>query len=372
MIPSVDALTTRLRTVALATLLGVACATAMGQSKLNVYNWSDYIGESTIQDFEKETGIKVRYDTFDANETLYAKLVAGHTGYDVVVPSVHWAKLQIESGLFRKLDKTKIPNLKNLDPWVMKQLATVDPGNEYLVPWLWGITTVGINVDKVKKALGTLPLPDNAWDLLFKPEYVSKLKACGVSVMDSGDEIFPAALRYLHKEPYSANPADYQEAATLLKTVRPSVTLFSSSGYINELAAGNLCVAMGWNGDIGIAAQRAKEAKNGQHVEILIPKTGAVLFVDTMAIPADANDADNAFKWINFILKPQTQAAMVNKVYYANPVRAADALIKPEIAGNHAVFLQGADLAHMVPPNMVTSDTRRLRTRLFTAFKTGL
>ena len=368
----VDGLSAQLRAALIGALLGLVTAAAMAQSKLNVYNWSDYIGESTIRDFERDAGVKVRYDTFDTNETLYAKLVAGHTGYDIVVPSAHWAKLQIDGGLFKKLDKSKIANLKNLDPWVMKQLATVDPGNQYLVPWLWGITTVGINVDKVKKALGPLPMPDNAWDLLFKPEYVSKLKACGVSMMDSGDEVFPAALRYLNKEPYSANPADYQEAARLLTGARPSVTLFSSSGYINELASGNLCVAMGWNGDIGIAAQRAKEAKNGQNIQILVPKTGAVLFFDTMAIPADALDVDNAYKWMNFILKPETQAGMVNKVFYANPVRAADALIRPEVVTNRAVFLQGADLAKMVPPNMVGADVRRLRTRLFTTFKTGM
>ena len=368
----VGALKACVRAAAFGAWLGLAAAGAMAQSKLNVYNWSDYIGETTIKDFEHDTGIKVRYDTFDANETLYAKLVAGRTGYDIVVPSVHWAKLQIDGGLFLKLDKSKIPNLKNLDPWAMQQLATVDPGNQYLVPWMWGITTLGINVAKVKAALGSLPMPDNAWDLLFKPEYVSKLKSCGVSVMDSGDEIFPAALRYLNKEPYSTNSADYQDAARLLKAIRPSVTMFSSSSYINELASGNVCLAMGWNGDIGIAAQRAREAKNGQNVQILVPKTGAILFFDTMAIPADAANVDSAYKWINFILKPENQAGIVNKVFYANPVRAADALIKPEVSGNRAVFLQGPDLAKMVPPNMVNSDTRRLRTRLFTSFKTGV
>jgi putrescine transport system substrate-binding protein len=363
----------RIARIGAALVLTGASAVSFGQSsKLNVYNWSDYIGETTITDFEKDTGIKVRYDTFDANETLHAKLVAGRTGYDVVVPSSNWAKIQIEGGIFKKLDKSKIPNYKNLDPWVMKQIATMDPGNQYLVPWMWGITTVGINVDKVKAALGSMPMPDNAWDLLFKPDYISKLKSCGVSVLDSGDEVFPAALRYIGKEPYSKNSSDYQDAAKMLSAIRPYITLFSSSGYINELASGNLCVSLGWNGDIGIAAQRAKEAKNGQNLQILLPKTGAVLFFDTMAIPADAENADNAYKWINFVLKPETQAGMVNKVFYANPVRGSDALVKPEIVANRAVFLQGPDLAMMVPPNMVNNDIRRLRTRLYTTFKTGL
>ena len=352
---------------------GLACCSRTAdENVLNIYNWSDYIGETTIQDFEKETGIKVRYDTFDANETLHAKLLARQTGYDIVVPSSSWAKIQLEGGLFKQLDKSKIANWQNLDAGVMKNLGALDPGNRYLAPWLWGATTVGINVDQVKAALGNMPMPDNAWDLLFKPEYVSKLKSCGVSVLDSGDEIFPAALRYLGHPPYSKNPGDYQDAAKLLATIRPSITLFSSSGYINDLANGTLCLAVGFNGDIGIAAQRAKEAKNGQHVEILIPKTGAVLFFDTMAIPADAEHVENAYKWINYIYRPDVQAGLVNKVYYDNPVRAADKFINPEIRANKAVFLEGDVLAKMVPPDSVTNDVRRIRTRLYTTFKTGL
>jgi putrescine transport system substrate-binding protein len=342
------------------------------ENVLNIYNWSDYIGEGTIAGFEKETGIKVRYDTFDANETLHAKLLARQTGYDIVVPSSSWAKMQLEGGLFRPLDKSKIDNWKNLDPGVMQNLAALDPGNTYLAPWLWGITTVGINVDKVKAALGGVPMPDDAWDLLFKPEYASKLKSCGVSVLDSADELFPAALRYLGHPPYSKNPADYQEAAKLLNTVRPSITLFSSSGYINDLAEGSLCLAVGFNGDIGIASQRAKEANNGQHIQILLPKSGAVLFFDTMAIPADAEHVANAYKWINYIYRPEVQAGIVNKVFYDNPVRAADSLINPDVRANKAVFLEGDVLARMAPPDSVGNDIRRLRTRLFTTFKTGL
>ena len=342
------------------------------ENVLNIYNWSDYIGDTTIADFEKETGIKVRYDTFDANETLHAKLLARQTGYDIVVPSSSWAKIQLEGGLFRPLDKSKIANWKNLDPGVMQNLAALDPGNTYLAPWLWGITTVGINVDKVKAALGGLPMPDNAWDLLFKPQYASKLKSCGVSVLDSADELFPAALRYLGHPPYSKNPADYQEAAKLLETARPSITLFSSSGYINDLAEGSLCLSLGFNGDIGIAAQRAREAKNGQHIEILLPKSGAVLFFDTMAIPADAEHVENAYRWINYIYRPEVQAGIVNKVFYDNPVRAADPMINPDIRADKAVFLEGDVLARMVPPDSVGNDIRRLRTRLFTTFKTGL
>jgi len=345
---------------------------ASEENVLNIYNWSDYIGDDTIKNFEKETGIKVRYDTFDSNETLHAKMVAGKTGYDIVVPSSNWAKIQGEGGLLTKLDKSKITTYGNLDPFVMKNLATMDPGNQYIVPWMWGITTVGINVDKLKAALGNLPMPDNAWDLIFKPEYVSKAKSCGVSVLDSGDEIFPAALRYLGKPPYSHNPADYKEAAKLIESIRPYITLFSSSGYINDLASGSLCLSLGWNGDMSISKARAKEAKNGVNIQVLLPKTGAILFFDTMAIPVDAQHVENAYKWISYIYRPDVNAGLVNKVFYSNPIPSAAKFIKPEVLADKTVFMKPEDLARMVPPDMVPSDIRRLRTRLYTTFKTGL
>jgi len=357
----------------LAALWGASQTVGADEEKvLNVYNWSDYIGETTVSDFEKETGIKVRYDTFDANETLYAKLVAGHTGYDIVVPSSHWGKLQLEGGLLKKLDKSKITTYSNIDPWILQQLSKVDPGNQYLVPWLWGFTTVGINVDKVKAALGDLPMPQDAWDLVFKPEYASRLKSCGMSFLDSADEVFPAALRYVGKPAYSNSAADYQEAARMMARIRPYVTLFSSSGYINEMASGSICVALGWNGDIGIAAARAKEAKNGQNIQILLPKSGAVLFFDTMAIPVDAPHAENAYKWMSYVYRPQVQAGVFNKVLFATAVRAGDKFVRPEVLANHAVLARGEDLAKLVAPDAVTTDIRRLRTRLYTTFKTGL
>ena len=231
--------------------LALACSPASAQEEekvLNVYNWSDYISEDTIRNFEKETGIKVRYDNFDNNEIVHAKLVAGRTGYDVVVPSSNWAKLQVDGGLLRKIDKAQLSNFKYLDPSLQAQLARLDPGNDYMVNWLWGFTTVGINVDKVKSALGDLPMPDNVWDLVFKPEYVSRLKSCGVSFLDSATEVVPAALHYLGKPPFSKNPADYTAAANVLKAVRPYITVFSSSGYINDLANGSICVSLGWSG----------------------------------------------------------------------------------------------------------------------------
>jgi putrescine transport system substrate-binding protein len=339
---------------------------------LNVYNWSDYIAEDTIKNFEKETGIKVRYDNFDNNEIVHAKLVAGKTGYDIVVPSSNWAKLQIDGGLLSKLDKSKIPNLKNLDPAVQAQLARMDPGNDYMVNWLWGFTTVGINVDKVKAALGDLPMPANVWDLVFKPEYVSKLKSCGVSFLDSATEVIPAALHYLGKPSFSKTPSDYAAAAAMLKTVRPYVTLFSSSGYINDMANGSICVALGWSGDINIARQRAIDGKTGQNIQALIPANGGLLFFDVMVVPADAPRPGNAHKFINFMLRPENAAALTNKVFYANPVPDSRKLIRPEVASNPTVFLPPADLARMVPPDSLNNDLRRLMTRTYTSFKTGI
>jgi putrescine transport system substrate-binding protein len=361
---------------AAAACLGVlAFSTALAQEEekiLNIYNWSDYIADDTIKNFEKETGIKVRYDNFDNNEIVHAKLVAGKTGYDIVVPSSNWAKLQIDGGLLRKLDKAQIPNLKNLDPAVLNALSKMDPGNDYMVNWLWGFTTVGINVDKVKAALGSTPMPDNVWDLVFKPEYMSKMKGCGISFLDSATEVVPAALHYLGKPSFSKNPSDYAAAAALLKTVRPYVTLFSSSGYINDMANGSICLALGWSGDVNIARQRAIEGKTGQKLEALIPKTGGLLFFDVMVIPADAPRPGNAQKWINYILRPEVNAALTNKVFYANPVPDSKKFIKPEVANNPTVFLSPAELSKMIPPDSLNNDLRRLMTRTYTSFKTGI
>jgi len=339
---------------------------------LNIYNWSDYIAEDTIRNFEKETGIKVRYDNFDNNEIVHAKLVAGKSGYDIVVPSSHWAKLQADGGLLQKIDKSKVPNLKYLDPALQAQLGRLDPGNEYMVNWLWGYTTVGINVDKVKAALGSLPMPANAWDLFFKPEYISKLKSCGVSVLDSASEVLPAALHYLGKAPYSKVASDYQAAGALLKTIRPHISLFSSSGYINDMANGSICLALGWSGDINIARQRAIDGKTGQKVEALLPSTGGILFFDVMVIPNDAAQPGNAHKFINYLLRPDVHASLTNKVFYANPNTESKKFIKPEVASNPTVFVSPENMAKMKAPDALNNDLRRLMTRTYTSFKTGL
>ena len=340
---------------------------------LNIYNWSDYIAEDTIKNFEKETGIKVRYDNYDSNEILHAKLLVGNTGYDIVVPGAHFAKTQIEGGLLQKLDKTKLSNWGNLDKGVLEQLAKVDPGNQFLVDWLWGYVTLGINVDKVKAALGDTPMPDNAWSLLFDPQYAAKFKKCGISVLDSASEVVPAALLYAGKDPYSKDPADYEAAAKVLKGIRPFVTRFSSSGYIEEMASGSTCLVMGFSGDINIAASRAAAAKSKQPVRIqaLVPKAGATLFFDSMAIPRDAKNVENAHLFINYILRPEVHASLTNKVFYANPNAASLKFVKKDVAENKSIFLESAAMKTMVAPDALPQPIRKVQTRTFTGFKTG-
>lgn len=352
--------------------LGVSGAHAQEEKVLNIYNWSDYISPDLIKNFEKETGIKVRYDNFDNNEILHAKLVAGKTGYDIVVPTSNWAGLQIQGGIFQKLDKSKLPNLKNLDPDVISQLAKVDPDNAHLVNWLWSYTTIGINVDKVKAALGSEPMPDDVWELAFNPKYASKLKSCGISMLDSGNEIVPAVLHFMGKNAYSTNKADYDAALEVLRSVRKNVSLFSSSGYINDMASGSICMSVGWAGDINIARQRAIDGKTGQKIEALLPKKGGLIFFDNMAVPADAAHPNNAHLFINYVLRPEVHASLTNTVFYANPNKEGMKFVKPELASNPTVFPTGPELKKMVPPNLLTGPVRRLQTDVFRNFKTGV
>ena len=352
--------------------LGASSAQAQEEKVLNIYNWSDYISPDLIKNFEKETGIKVRYDNFDNNEILHAKLVAGKTGYDIVVPSSNWASLQIQAGIFQKLDKSKLPNLPNLDPAIQSQLATVDPGNSHLINWLWGYTTVGINVDKVKAALGSEPMPDEVWELAFNPKYAAKMKSCGISMLDSGNEIVPAVLHFMGRDPFSPKKADYDAALETLKGVRKYVSLFSSSGYINDMASGSICLSVGWSGDINIARQRAIDGKTGQNIQALLPKKGGLIFFDTMAIPADAAHPGNALAFMNFVMRPEVHASLTNTVFYANPNKAGMKFVKPELANNATIFPGEADLKKMVPPKALNSATRRFQTDVFRSFKTGV
>jgi putrescine transport system substrate-binding protein len=337
---------------------------------LNIYNWPDYIPEGMVAAFEKESGIKVNYDTFETNEALQAKLVAGNSGYDIVVPGTVFAKPQLEAGLMQPLDKAKIKNLANLDPAIMKTLSKADPDNKYLVPWAWGFTTVGINKTKVAKALGKMPMPENAWDLVFDAKYTSKLKSCGIAYLDSPTEIIPVALHYIGKDAYSNDPADYKAATEMLAKVRKDVRLFSST-MIDDIAGGKACVSIGWSGDINIAATRAKENGSKDVIESMLPSTGALIFFDTMAITKDAKHPNNASAFIDFYLRPENAARMANEMSYPTGNKMALDKIKPEIAGNKTIFVEPDYMEKMIPPSSFTNEAREAMATAYNSFKKG-
>ena len=347
-----------------------AVAVNTEEKVLNIYNWPDYIAKDMVANFEKETGIKVNYQTFENNEALHAKLVAGNTGYDIVVPGAVFAKPQIDGGLLAKLDKSKVSHYANLDPAIMEKLVMIDPGNDYLVPWGWSFTTVGINKAKVAKALGSTPLPDNAWELVFNPVYTEKLKSCGIAYLDSPTEVLPPAMHYLGKNAYSNDVADHKAAGDMLAKVRPHIRMFSST-MIDDLAGGKACVALGWAGDINIARTRALENKSGNEVEALLPKTGGLIFMDTLAMPKDAKHPNNAYAFIDYFLRPEVSASLTNELGYATANKASLASVKPEIAQDPAVFPDAENLKKMVSPASFSNEARESMSNVFTAFKKG-
>ena len=347
-----------------------APALAAEEKILNIYNWPDYIAKDMVANFEKESGIKVNYQTFENNEGLQAKLVAGNTGYDIVVPGAVFAKPQIEASLLQKLDKTRLGNIANLDTAIMAKLGAVDPGNAYLVPWAWSFTTVGINTAKVAQALGSTPMPANAWDLVFNPEYTVKLKSCGIAFLDSPTEIIPPALHYLGKNAYTNDTADHKAAGELLAKVRPHIRLFTST-MIDDLAGGKACVALGWAGDINIARARAIENKNGNDIQTLLPSTGGLIFFDNLAIPKDAKHPINAHAFINYFLKPEVSASLTNELGYATANKMSLVNVKPEIAKDPAIFPDAANLQKMVSPNSFSNEARQSLSQVFTLFKKG-
>ena len=337
---------------------------------LNVYNWSDYIAKDTIPNFEKQTGIKVKYDVYDSDDTLQAKLLTGRAGYDIVVPTSNFMAKQIEAGIYQKLDKSKIPNLKNLDPTLMKLVAGADPGNQYAVPWAYGTDGLGYNMTKVQSILGKDVDLAN-WDILFKPQYLSKLKGCGVSVLDQANDVFTVALFYLGLDPNSKNPADYTKAFELLKTIRPYITQFNSSGYINDLANGDICFAFGWSGDVTIAKSRAKEANRSYNIQYVLPKTGGPIWFDMMAIPKDAPHPEAAMQWINYIETPQVHAGITNEVFYPNANLEAKKFVKADVANDPVVYPPPEVMKNLFLMKPIPADIMRLENRLWTQLKTG-
>jgi putrescine transport system substrate-binding protein len=336
---------------------------------VHIYNWSDYIGETTLADFQKETGIKPVYDVFDSNETLEGKLLAGRTGYDVVVPSNHFLGKQIKAGAFQKLDKSKLPNYSNLDPVLLKRLEQNDPGNQYAVPYLWGTNGIGYNVDKVKAVLGVDKI--DSWDVVFEPQNIKKLQSCGVAFLDSADEMMPTVLNYMGLDANSTNPEDYKKAEAKLLAVRPYVTYFHSSKYIADLANGDICVAIGFSGDMFQARNRAAEAKKGVNIAYSIPKEGGALWFDMLAIPKDSSNVKEAHAFINYLLKPEVIAQVSDYVGYANPNPGSDKLMEQSIRTDESVYppqavLDKTYVSIELPPNI-----QRLMTRSWTKVKSG-
>jgi len=356
-------------------LLGAVVATLTLASiaraeEVRVYNWSDYIDESLLAKFTKQTGIKLIYDTYDSNEVLETKLLAGSTGYDVVVPSGIFLSRQIHAGVFQKLDKSKLPNLKNVWPAIAKRVALYDPGNEYSVNYMWGTTGIGYNVGKVKEILGD-DAPTDSLALVFDPKYMKKLAKCGVEFLDAPTEIVPAVLRYLGEDPDSKDPAVIAKAKPILDAVRPYVRKFNSSEYINALANGEICVAFGWSGDVLIARDRAAEAKNGIEINYSIPKEGALMWFDMMAIPADAPNVDGALKFINFMLDAHNAAAATNYVFYANGNLASQAFIDKDVLDDPAIYPPANVVRNLYTTTSYNPKVQKILTRMWTAIKTG-
>jgi putrescine transport system substrate-binding protein len=336
---------------------------------INVYNWSDYIAEDTVAKFEKETGIKVNYDMYDGNETLETKLLAGNSGYDVVVPSASFLERQIKAGVYQKLDKSKLPNLKNMDPEVMQRAALHDPGNEHAVVYMWGTNGIGYNPDKLAKALPNAPV--DSWALVYEPENASKLKSCGIALLDSPTEIVKTVLNYLGKDPNSESADDLALVEAKLMKIRPYIRYIHSSQYINDLANGEICVAVGYSGDVLQARDRAEEAKNNVTVKYSVPKEGTVIWFDMMAIPKDAPHPNNAHAWINFIMKPEIVADISNFVNYANGNKESLPFVKDDVKNDPGIYPPSEVKAKLFPDLSHTPEYTRLLTRTWTRFQTG-
>jgi len=355
--------------LSIAALAFAAGAPAAEEKVLNVYNWSDYIAEDTIANFEKRTGIKVNYDVFDSNEVLEAKLVTGSSGYDVVVPSASFLERQIQAGVFRKLDMSKLDNYGNLDTQILERMATHDPNNAYAIPYMWGTTGFGYNINKVKAAMNGAPV--GSWDMLMKPEVLAKLQGCGITLLDAPTEVFATVMAYLGRDPLSNDLADIKIFTEHMLKVRPFIRYFHSSQNINDLANGEICVAMGWSGDMLIARDRAAEAGQGVEIDYVIPKEGAVIWFDNLAIPADAPHPDNAHRFLNYIMEPEVVAAISNYVFYANGNSASLQYVIDDVKTDPAIYPSDAVKANLFPDLADSAKFTRALTRAWTKIKTG-
>lgn len=356
--------------VVLAAALSGFAASASAQEVLNVYNWSDYIGEETVANFEKEYGVKVNYDVYDSNQVVEAKLLAGNSGYDIVVPTLADAQRLIQAGIFQKVEKSKLENFGNLDKVILNQTAKYDPNNDYAVPYLWGTNGIGYNVAKVQEVLGD-DAPLDSWALVFDPQYAEKLSKCGLTMLDDPGEIVPLVNFYLDKPDSKQSTADIEAAMAELEKIRPYITYFHSSQYINDLANGNVCVSIGWSGDVGQAALRADEAGNGNEIKYVIPKEGTLIWFDVMMIPADAPNPDLAHKFIDYILRADVGADLANYVEYASPNEASMEFIDEDLKADPGVYPSQEVKERLRSKIEPGSKELRTRTRLWTKLKTG-
>jgi len=348
---------------------GGATGAAAEPKVLNVYNWSDYIDPAVIEAFQKETGITVSYDVFDSNEVLETKLLTGNSGYDVVVPSAYFLERQIAAGVFRKLDKSRLPNLANMDPELQSRAAAHDPGNEHGVVYMWGTTGIGYDAAKVKAIMPDAPV--DSWSLVFDPAIVAKFKACGVSVLDDPTDIVATVLLWLGKDPNSQSPEDLKLAEEKLLAIRPFIRTIHSSQYIEDLANGEVCIAVGYSGDVLQAQDRAEEAGKEAEIEYSIPREGALMWFDTLAIPADAPHPGNAHAFINYLMRPEVAAANSNFVYYANANAAATSLVDEELRSDPGIYPTPEVKARLQPNLSKSADFTRLLNRSWTRFTTG-
>lgn len=356
--------------IAALTLFLLAGASAQAQNRVvNVFNWSDYIDASILEEFTAQTGIRVVYDVYDSNEILETRLFAGSSGYDIVVPSGEYLARQIEAGIFQELDKSLLPNLSNMWDFVSERAAIFDPGNVYSVNYMWGTTGIGYNVDRVAERLPDADL--ESWSLVFDPANAAALADCGIDLLDSPGELVPAALAYLGLDPDSHEAGDLARAEELLRGIRPHIRRFHSSEYINALANGDICVAVGFSGDVFQARDRAQEAGNGVEIAYSIPREGALMFFDQMAIPADAPNVPEAHEFINFMMRPEIIARATDYVVYANGNLASQAFIDPEILADPAVYPNEETLANLFTRQAYDARTQRAVTRMWQALKTG-
>lgn len=364
-----------LATTFLASLAAAGAAQAQTR-QVNVYNWSDYIDEQVLKDFEKETGIKVRYDVFDSNDVLETKLLAGKTGYDLVVPTGAFLGRQIQAGVFQKLDKSKLPNLVNMWPEVSQRLAAYDPGNEHAINYMWGTTGVGYNIAKIKERMPDAPVDSAA--MVFNPEIVAKFKDCGVMVLDASDEVVPAVANYLGLDPNTTKEEDFAKIREHMKLVRPSIRKFHSSEYINALANGDACLVFGWSGDVKQAQTRAEEANakkkdKAKHVNIdyVIPKEGALMWFDNMAIPSDAKNVAEAHEFLNYIMRPEVAAKLTNYVQYPSGNLAAQKLVDKAILDNPQVYPKPETVAKLFTNKVKSQAEQKALTQLWRDIKRG-